>query len=64
MIIIGMRSREVARQPEKARHCSHCFQYYLASQVLAFFCLPFFSAFQPLLNAHSTILNRGVKFFS
>ncbi|AMG60110.1 hypothetical protein AL522_22105 [Pantoea vagans] len=37
MIIIAMRFREVARQPGKARHCSHCFQYYFASLDAGFF---------------------------
>jgi len=65
MIIIAMRFREVTRQPGKARHCSHCFQYYFASLDAGFFfCLLSFNAFQPLIHAHSMNLNRGVKFFS
>ncbi|OKU90288.1 hypothetical protein AWP46_24685 [Escherichia coli] len=29
--------RKTLAENLKARHCSHCFQYYLASRVLAFF---------------------------
>lgn len=41
MIIIAMRSGDTSAENLKARHCSHCFQYYLASRVLAFFYLFF-----------------------
>lgn len=37
MIIIAMRSGDTPTENLKARHCSHCFQYFLASRVLAFF---------------------------
>ena len=41
MIIIAVLSDERIKSLGvhimKARHCSHCFQYYLASRVLAFF---------------------------
>gem|GEM_PF-6410554 len=33
----GWPHTKVKRVPMNARHCSHCFQYYLASRVLAFF---------------------------
>jgi hypothetical protein len=52
MIIIVMRSREVARQPEKARHCSHCFQYYLASLSAGFF----FACPSSVLFSHCSML--------
>ena len=38
MIIIAMRSGD-ATVNLKARHCSHCFQYYLSQPMLAFFLL-------------------------
>ena len=41
MIIIAMRSGDTPTENLKARHCSHCFQYFLASRVLAFFCPQF-----------------------
>ena len=36
--------RKTLAENLKARHCSHCFQYYLASRVLAFFCFRFSQA--------------------
>ena len=41
MIIIDLAIRKTLAENLKARHCSHCFQYYLASRVLAFFCVSF-----------------------
>ncbi|MDN2487076.1 hypothetical protein [Kosakonia sacchari] len=38
--------RETVAVILKARHCSHCFQYFLASRVLAFFCPQFTTSFQ------------------
>ncbi|TPG58854.1 hypothetical protein EAH77_18265 [Ewingella americana] len=49
----------VKRVPMNARHCSHCFQYYLASQVLAFFCPSYFEPQMRWLRVHPGYLTHS-----